>query len=115
MKIKIDNISITKPTSFRVNVVDIEEGTQMSDGSYVRDVIATKRELDIQFGTLSWANCSTILTLLKEPFFEVYYPDPISGAYETKSFYVKTQSVPFVKEYKNVLYWQGLSMVLIEG
>lgn len=116
MKLKINGVELTKPTSFVVNVIEIdgESASLMADGTHVRDIVATKREVSITFNTLSWARCSELLTLLGEPFFELFYPDPVTGAYEAKTFFVKDKTSPFATEHKNELYWDGLSMVLKE-
>lgn len=117
MDFKINDIDITKPIKFHVDISDIEDSDSsmtMSDGSYVRDIIATKRELDIEFGLLSWGNCSKIMGLIANPFFYVYYPDPLTGQYERKEFYVKNRKVPYTTLYKGEIFWQGLSVTLNE-
>ncbi len=118
LEIRISETSITKPEKgFVCHIIDIDDPNSslvMADGSNTRDRITTKRELDMSFGALSWSNMSKILNLLKEPFFTVYYPDIETGGYETKTFSVKDKSAPYAVGHKDELYWDGLSIKLIE-
>ena len=117
VNLEINATKITNPVNFNVNIIEIDGvngSTIMASGKHVRDIVATKREIGITFNALSWDKCSELLTLLGEPFFNLTYPDPVTGIYETKEFFVKDKSVPFAVEYKDELYWDGLSMTLKE-
>ena len=117
MKLKINGINVTKPKTFVVNIIDVEDSDstmQMSDGSINRDIIAVKRQIEVDFDTLSWANCSVILNLFQEDFTNINYPDPLLGTYTTKTFFVTRKTSPYLVKHKGELYWQGLSFTLIE-
>lgn len=117
MELKINGVTITEAKDYTVDIVDIDDSNSsltMADGSNTRDRITTKREIKLSFGTLSWSNCSKILTLLKESFVEVYYADPELGIYTTKIFSTKSKSIPYSVTHKGELYWEGLSATLNE-
>ena len=50
-----------------------------------RDRIAVKQKIDLSFAPLLWEDMSRILKATEDIFFEVYYPNPESGEYETKT------------------------------
>jgi hypothetical protein len=47
-------------------------------------------------------------------YFEVYYPDPVEGSYQTKTFYVGDRPCPAAFEKGGKLFWQGIEVTLIE-
>lgn len=114
MEFKINGTEITKPKDFTVRIVDIDEVIQMADGSTVRDVISTKRQIDIIFDVLSWSNCSNILSLTQDIFIEFNYPDPLLGTYTTKTFSIREKTTPFMVEIEDKIFWDGLSFTLLE-
>lgn len=114
MEFKINGTDITKPKFFTVKIVDIDDTIQMADGSTVRDIIATKRQIDIVFDPLSWGNCSNILTLTQNIFINFHYPDPLIGTYVTKEFSIKEKVTPFLTEIDDKIFWDGLSFTLLE-
>lgn len=117
MQFKINGTLVTKPQDLSVKLIDIVDSTsnmQMANGDTNRDIIAVKRQIDVNFGVLSWGNCSVILNLFQPHFSDIYYPDPLVGSYITKTFYIESKTTPFLIEHKGKLYWKGLSFVLIE-
>ncbi len=118
MVIKINNISVpVMPKSFSVTAMDLDDGestTRAADGTLNRDRVAVKRQIDIEWGLLTWDDTSNILQLMSNTFFEVYYPDPITGSYQTKTFYAGNRPCPVAFEKKGELFWQGIKVTLIE-
>lgn len=119
MEIKINGVKLPaspKPGGFTVTTSDLdaETTTRTADGTLNRDRIGIKKRIELEFGLLKWSEISGILKLMKDIFIEVYFPDPESGKYETKTFYVsnRTSAVPFKTDTE--LYWDGLKFSLIE-
>lgn len=110
----INGVSVVPPKSFQVGVQDVDGETgRNANGDMVRDRITTKRKLEIEWGMLTQAECSAILSAVSAVFFSVSYPDPISGQ-STRTFYVGDRTAPaysFTNKFKP---WSGLKFNLIE-
>ncbi len=118
MVIKINDVEIAAyPLTFQVDIMDIDdvEGTlRMANGDVVRNRIAVKRKINLVFSGLYWDKVSSILQAIQAPFFEAYYPDPFSGKYETKTFYVSDRKAPIAICKENDIVWSGLSFSWVE-
>lgn len=105
------------PSSFMVTVLDLDDGessVRTTDGSLSRDRIAVKRQIEMTWGPLRWAEISSILRSMEDVFFPVTYPDPMTGRYETKTFYVGNRPAPFAVAQGNEIMWNGLKVTLTE-
>lgn len=118
MIVKIDNMSLPiQPKTIEITTMDLDNGdttVRTADGTLVRDRVAVKRQIKMEFGLMTWAQISVLLTQMKPAFFQVNYPDPEIGGYETKTFYCGNRpvSVPFEKD--GIIYWEGLNVTLTE-
>ena len=119
MLIKINNVELAKyPSAFGVTTLDIDnsESTfRSADGTLTRDRIAVKRQLQLDWDmSLKWTELSAIMQSVSGVFFDVYYPDPQSGSYETRTFYVGNRTTPIASNsYGNVV-WGGVKLTLTE-
>lgn len=118
MIIKINNVALAEsPKEFRVTIVDLDDGessVRTLDGTLTRDRVAVKRQIAMSWGVLKWSIISSILTSMTDTFFEVYYPDPLTGGYETKTFYVGDRPVPTALSKDGEIYWNDVSIILVE-
>lgn len=118
MEIKINDIDIPAyPTTFNVTVADLDNSSttgRVASGEIYRDRIAVKRKIEMTFGMLTWEQISAILQLVKNEFFEVYYPDTESGQYETRTFYCGDRTAGIAVLQDNVYFWNGLKLTLVE-
>ena len=118
MIIKINGTEIAAyPSSFLVTTLDIDDGettVRTADGTLNRDRITVKRKIEMNFGPLEWNKVSSILQAVKDEFFEVYYPDPMAGEYQTRTFYVGDRPVAIAIIKGEKIYWEGLKLSLIE-
>lgn len=117
MLIKINGVEIAKyPKEFTVTAVDIdgESTKRTSDGTLLRDRIAVKRQIEMTWNALKWSEVSSILQAMSAVFFDVYYPDPVTGKYETKTFYAGNRPCPMAISRNSELYWTGLKITLTE-
>lgn len=117
--IKINGVDLpTTPSSLRVLSMDLDsaEGSgRTADGQGYRDRIrAGVRKLELAFGILSWSEVSTIYQLMENEYFEVTYPDPYSGKFETKVFNVGDRDAAFAVSRGNDICWAGLKYNLVE-
>lgn len=118
MLLKINNVEIAAyPSDFSVTPMDLdnnESTTRTSDGTLSRDRVAVKRQIEMSWGILTWAEVSAILQAMKDEFFNFYYPDPMEGDYVTKTFYVGNRPTTVSDESSGELRWKGLKVTLIE-
>jgi len=116
--LKIDNVEINVyPTSFIPSVLDLDnsESTQRSaSGVLTRDRVAVKRKIELGFEVLTWTQISTLLQSMSNEFFELYYPDIMTGTYETKTFYVNDRTSPVLVTKGDDITWGGLNINLVE-
>jgi hypothetical protein len=116
--LQINGVDIAvHPSSFSVTALDLDDAeatTRTADGTLTRSRIAVKRQIDMSWGVLAWDDISAILTAMKDEFFELRYPDPMSGQYETKTFYVGNRPSPFAVGNGDDIRWSGLKVTLTE-
>ncbi|WP_138751851.1 DUF6711 family protein [Paenibacillus sinopodophylli] len=118
MELKVNGAPIAAfPSKFTVTTMDLDDGdstTRTADGSLNRDRIAVKRQIDMEWGVLTWAQISALLKSMTNVFFEFYYPDPQIGTYTTKTFYAGNRPAPFAVGNGNQVLWSGLKITLTE-
>lgn len=118
MLIKINGEELASgPSEFTVTIMDLDDADSTSrtaDGSLSRDRIAVKRQIELAWPAITWAAISQILTAMEAPFFEVTYPDPMSGRYETRTMYVGNRPAPMPLSKNGELWWSGLRVTLTE-
>jgi hypothetical protein len=109
--LQIDGVSITSPKSLQVDIMDLDGTTNRNaKGEIVRDRIAVKRKLSMEWPPLKDSEISVILKAVRNVFFQCTYPDPMEGTSQTKTFYVGDRSSPM---YKDGL-WESLKMDFVE-
>nr|DAW08093.1 MAG TPA: hypothetical protein [Caudoviricetes sp.] len=114
MSLIINGVTVVAPKSFKVSISDVDGETgRNARGDMVRDRVAVKRKLECEWGLLSQAEMSALLTAVKSEFFTVSYPDPEVGIV-SRTFYVGDRSAPAYSWANNLKPWSGLSMNFIE-
>lgn len=118
MRLEIDGQEVAAyPSAFTVTVLDLDDGessVRTTNGELSRDRIAVKRQIEMSWGPLTWAQISSIMRSMEDVFFPVTYPDPMTGEYETKTFYVGNRPAPFAVAKDNEIMWTGLKVTLTE-
>lgn len=111
----VNGVTLKTPKTFAVDIEDIDnESGRNANGKMIRDRIAVKTKLNIEWGPLTDAEMRTILQSVKEVFFSATFPDPFTGSMETKTFYVGSRSAPTYSWNGKFVKWEGLSMNFIE-
>ena len=115
--LRINGASVKAPKSFKFSVMDLDGKTERTaSGKMKRDRIATKRKLELEWGHLSDAEISAILSAVSPTFFSVTYPDALTGTQQTKTFYVGDRTSPsysWVPSMQSAK-WEGLTMSFVE-
>ncbi|WP_217595505.1 DUF6711 family protein [Cohnella sp. GbtcB17] len=118
MDIKVNGTSLAQaPTEFTVTPLDIDDSEatgRTADGTLHRARIAVKRQIDMSWGLLNWADTASILQAMEGPFFELTYPDPMDGKYMTRTFYAGNRPTPAALSKGGTVYWSKLKMTLTE-
>jgi len=115
--LKINGTPVASPSVFQVDVYDIDsEATARNTlGDMLRDRVTVKRKIICEWPPLTMSESSAILQAVQDVFFEVTYPDPVTGSTaETKTFYVGDRSMPLLLIRNGEYLWQGLKMNFIE-
>ncbi|MFR4588743.1 MAG: DUF6711 family protein, partial [Streptococcus lutetiensis] len=78
--LKINGVAIATPKVYEVTVQDLDgETNRNANGDMIRDRIAVKRKLNLEWQPLSQSEISTLLTAVSGVFFTVTFPDPQLG------------------------------------
>ena len=97
--------------------LDSEDGSGRNQmGETFRDRIAQKRELSCSWGALEGTDMSSLLSCINDNFFEVEYPDALTGARKTGTFYVSSKQAPMYSydAAAGKWLWNGMSATLTE-
>lgn len=112
--IKINGVDIATPKTYEATVTDLDgETNRNANGEMIRDRIAVKRKLNLEWGPLTQAEIQTLLSAVSSVFFTVTFPDPMSGMV-TKTMYVGDRTAPVYSFINGEVKWQGLKMNFIE-
>lgn len=96
--------------------VDATGSGRDQTGMLYRDRVAIKRKLVCTFKPMTTDEIKPLLQAVSPMFFNVTYPDPYSGTFETMNCYVGDRTAPLYyhdEETKKDL-WKGLNMNFIE-
>lgn len=114
--LKINGVVIATPKTFEVTVSDLDgESDRNANGQLIRDRIAIKRKLNLEWPPLTQAESSKLLNAVSDVFFVVEFPDPQLGII-SKTMYVGDRSIPayFYDKKNKEVKWQDLKMNFIE-
>lgn len=118
MQFKINGQDVAVfPSKFKVTVLDLDDAestTRTADGTLNRDRITVKRQIEMSWSALPWDKLALILQAMDGVFFDVLYPDPMTGKYETKRMYVGNRPSPVAIDKNGTLWWEGLEVTLTE-
>ena len=114
--ISINGVKIATPKNYEPTISDLDgESNRNANGELIRDRIAVKRKLNLEWPPLTQSEISTLLKAVSSVFFTVTFPDPELGII-TKTMYVGDRTAPayFYDEKTKDVKWQGLKMNFIE-
>ena len=125
MILKINDVDLpvsVAPDGYKCEILDLDYNNSSSfgraiNGEITRNRIAVKRKLTLKFNAIRSDHLATIITMMEDEFFNVYYFDSKTGGYETKTFYVgdrPANSVATQLSSDTVIYWNGFTVKLTE-
>lgn len=114
--LQINGADIPAPKTCKIGISDQDLNSDTdTNGDLHRNRIAIKRKISNEWGPLTWSEISDILTSIKDAFFNVTYPDPQTGKYETKRMYVGDRTSPIaVLQDNGSIMWEGLTADFVE-
>lgn len=112
--IKINNVTISTPSSFQIGIMDISKAERNAKGNLIIERIATKRKIELSYNYLSAANLSTLLNAISATTFTVEYPDAQTGSARVGTFYVGDRTAGAIDYYNNVMRYKDIKFNLIE-
>lgn len=105
---------VKTPKKLTVGIYDVSSSADRNAaGEILIDRVAVKRKIECEWGPLTNAEISDILTKVTSVFFTVKYPDPLTGTEKTITCYVGDRTAPIYKD-SGTPVWEGLKMNLIE-
>lgn len=114
--LSINGTAIAAPKTYQPSLNDIDgETNRNANGDLIRDRIATKRKLEMEWAPLTQSEMSTLLNAVADELFECTFPDPKDGII-TKTMYVgdRTSVALVYDEESKEMRWKGLKMNFIE-
>lgn len=113
--IKVNGTLIKTPSKVSIGIYDVSKtADRNAEGTILIDRVAVKRKVEMEWGALTNAQISTILSAVTAVFFPVTYPDPQTGADKTITCYVGDRTAPVHKYTGTTPMWEGLKMNFIE-
>ncbi len=112
--LKVNGVAIATPSNYEVTIQDLDgESNRNASGNMIRDRIAVKRKINLEWPPLSQGEISTLLNAVSSVFFTVTFPDPQQGMI-TKTMYVGDRTAPAYMYINGEVKWSGLKMNFIE-
>lgn len=114
--LQINGADIPAPKTCKVLISDQDLNSDSDANAELhRNRVAVKRKISNEWGPLTWPEISRVLTSIKDVFFNVTYPDPQTGKYETKKMYVGDRTAPIaVLQDDGSIMWEGLTADFVE-
>ena len=112
--LKVNGTTIKTPKRMSVGIYDVSKSADRNaQGDILIDRVAVKRKVECEWGALTNAEMSALLSACTAVFFSVTFPDPQTGGDKTITCYVGDRTAPVYK-YNGTPLWEGLRMNFIE-
>lgn len=94
--ITVDGVAVPNPSKFEWSLNDVSASTagRTDDAIMHKDRISQKRKISLSWNIKSWEDTAQIMQAFNPEYFDVTYPDMLSGKYETRTFYRSDPSAP---------------------
>lgn len=112
--IKVNGVVLPTPSEYQVGIMDITRAERNAAGDMVKDIIATKRKIELRWNYLSREDTSKVLRLVSSNFFTVEYIDPQEGDWRTGVFYCGDRTVGALDYRNGRIRYKDLRFSLIE-
>ena len=111
----VNGARIHTPSKYTVSIFDVSSSaSRNAAGEMMIDRVGVKRKLEMEWPALTNDQTATLLSAVTDIFFNVTYPDPLTGVDRTIECYVGDRTAPVRAYKKGVPVWVGLKMNWIE-
>ncbi|MGN9165715.1 DUF6711 family protein [Tissierellaceae bacterium HCP3S3_D8] len=112
--LKINDIKMPAPSNYQVRQIDLDNLMRNARGQMIRERIATKREIELEWTLITPEETSLILKAIKPEFVKVEYFDQEDNTWRTGIFYASEKSNSALTFKNGRPIWKGLKFSLIE-
>ena len=112
--ITVNGVDFPTPTDYQVGVLDISKSERNAAGTMIREIIATKRKIELSWSYLSKSQLSTVLNLVAPGFFTVTYVDPLGNDNRSGTFYAGDKNCGMLDFRNGVPRYKDVKFNLIE-
>ncbi|WP_265525112.1 DUF6711 family protein [Paenibacillus sp. JDR-2] len=102
------------PGGYTVTKQDLVKSNRNARGTMIKELIATKDKIDLQWVYLSAADLAKLLQAVSGNFFDVKYLNPQNGLFRTASFYAGDRSAPAMDYINGIIRYKDVKFNLIE-
>ena len=110
----INSVQVPTPSDYLWGIYDISEAERNARGDLLRQLINTKRKLELMWRYLPKTELQELLQLVSEPSFTVSFQDPQTGAVRTGTFYCGDRTVGALDYRQGQVRWKDIKFNLIE-
>lgn len=112
--LKVNGVAIAAPKTYEVTISDLDgETNRNAKGDMIRDRIAVKRKIQLEWPPLTQSEISILLNAVSSVFFTCEFIDPQHGVM-TRTMYVGDRTSPAYCVINGEVKWNGLKMNFIE-
>lgn len=112
--ITVNGTVLASPSEMTVGVMDLSKAERNTNGLMLIERIATKRKLEFTYSFLNDYELRQILSAISPVFFTVTYPDPLTGATRTGTFYVGDRNMGVLDYYNGIPRYKDIAFNFIE-
>lgn len=112
----VDGVAIKTPSSFSWGLQDVSDSAsgRTQDALMHKNRVAQKRKIQLAWNNPTKEEASAILQAFNPEYVNVAYPDAMSGANETRTFYVGDRTAPMKIWTVNKKMYSQVSFDIIE-
>ena len=117
--IKIGEVVLPNPAKMTWSEFDLssEASGRNLEGAMLKDLVARKVKIELEWGLLTPAQATKVLTNVKTALYmQVTYPDPLTGAPTVKTMYAgdRNGELRLYTDDSGAEYWDGIKANFIE-
>lgn len=114
--LKVNNTEFPNPSKMQVTIEDWDASTseRNANGDLMRDRVATKRKIEVEYSLLTGEQMSSILKATEDVFFSVTYFDPKENGFLTKTMYIGNRAPSFYILRDDKVMYRDFKFSLIE-
>lgn len=112
----VNGVKFPNPSKMQVTIEDWDASTseRNANGDLMRDRVAVKRKIEVEYSLLTGEQMSLILKATEDVFFDVVYFDPQQNGFLTKTMYIGNRAPSFYVLRDGKVMYRDFKFSLIE-